>query len=80
MQIWVAQGDKPYPCAFVVTSKRMAGGLEYSIQVRDWKAGDEVAKDDFAFANATNAAKIEISELKNKIGDLPDNFKRGDAK
>ena len=80
MQIWVAQGDKPYPCAFVVTSKRMAGGLEYSIQVRDWKAGDEVAKDDFAFANSTNAAKIEISELKDKIGDLPDNFKRGDAK
>ena len=80
MQIWVAQGDRPYPCAFVVTSKRMASGLEYSIQVRDWKTGDEVAKDDFAFANSTNAAKIEISELKDKIGDLPDNFRVGDAK
>ena len=21
LQIWVAQGDRPYPCAFVVTSK-----------------------------------------------------------
>ena len=79
MQIWVAQGDRPYPCAFVVTSKRIASGPEYSIQVRDWKTGDEVAKDDFVFANSTNAAKMEITELKAKIGDLPDNFRVGDA-
>ena len=64
LQIWVAQGDRPYPCAFVVTSKLVPTGLEYPIQLTDWKTGDEVAKDDFMFTNATNAEKIEIDELK----------------
>ena len=79
LQIWVAQGDRPYPCAFVVTSKLVPSGLQYSIQLTEWKTGDEVAKDDFVFTNPTNAEKIEISELKSAIGDLPGHFTVGDA-
>ena len=35
-QIWIAQGDRPYPCRYVITSKLIADGPQYSIQVRDW--------------------------------------------
>ena len=64
-QIWIAQGDRPYPCRYVVTSTKMAGAPQYSIDVRAWKTGAEVAPDDFSFKVPTGATKL-------KPGDLPD--------
>lgn len=77
-QIWIAHGDRPYPCRYVITSKRIAKGPQYSIQIRDWKTGDEAAADDFGFKNPTNAQKIELSELRD-MDALPEHFKRGDT-
>lgn len=78
-QIWIAQGDKPYPCRYVITSKQVAGGPQYSIQLSDWKTGDDVASDDFTFKNSTNAKKIDLKYLPN-AEDLPSNFVRGKTK
>ncbi len=78
-QIWIAQGDRPYPCRYVITSKKVADAPQYSIQIRDWKTGSEVASDDFAFANSTNAEEISLEDLKGKMSDLPQNFVRGDT-
>ena len=78
-QIWIAQGERPYPCRLVVASK---GGkaLQYSIQFRDWKFGSDVAAGDFSFKNASNAKMVELADVQEKLGDMPDNFKRGDNK
>ncbi len=78
-QIWIAQGERPYPCRFVITSKLIEGGPQYSIQVRDWKSGDEVAPADFSFKNVTGAEKIEIEKL-SVGGDLPDHFSKKEGK
>ncbi|MEK6249819.1 MAG: DUF2092 domain-containing protein [Planctomycetales bacterium] len=78
-QIWIAQGERPYPCRYVITSKKIANGPQYSIQVRDWKTGDEVASDDFGFANSANAEKIDLKDLQDKMSDLPQHFVRGDT-
>jgi hypothetical protein len=77
-QIWIAQGDRPYPCRYVITSKGMAQGPQYSIQIRDWKTGDEVASDDFGFKNPTQAKKVDLKDLQG-MSDLPTHFKRGDS-
>ena len=79
-QIWIAQGERPYPCQFVVTSRMVKGGPQYSVQFRDWKFGADVAADDFAFKNASNAKQVELKDVKDKVGDLPDNFTQGGAK
>ncbi len=78
-QIWIAQGDRPYPCRYVITSKKIADGPQYSIQIRDWRTGDEVASDDFAFDNSTNAEKIDLKDLQDMMSDLPQHFVRGDT-
>jgi hypothetical protein len=78
-QIWIAQGDQPYPCRYVITSKKIADGPQYSIQIRDWKTGGQVASDDFAFNNPTNAEKIDLKDLQDKMSELPQNFKKGDT-
>lgn len=77
-QIWIAQGDRPYPCRYVITSKLIANGPQYSIQIRDWKTGDEVASDDFGFKNPTNAEKIDLNDLQD-TNELPKHFVTGGA-
>jgi hypothetical protein len=79
-QIWVAQGERPYPCRFVVTSKLANGDPQYTIQFHDWKFGNDVAADDFAFKNASNAKQVELKDVQEKLSDLPENFKMGAAK
>ena len=78
-QIWIAQGDNPYPCRYSITSKTMAGSPQYSIQLSDFKSGDAAPADDFAFNNSTNAQKIDLKDLPN-AEDLPSNFVRGKTK
>ena len=77
-QIWIAQGPSPYPCRYVITTRDVDQGPQYSIQIRDWKAGSEVPAGDFAFANATNAAKIDLKDLAD-IDELPSHFAVGGA-
>lgn len=75
-QIWIAQGASPYPCRYVITSKEVDQSPQYSVQVRDWKVGSEVAAGDFAFKNTTDAKKVEATELKD-TDELPDQFAPG---
>jgi hypothetical protein len=77
-QMWIAQGGHPYPCRYVITSKLVDNGPQYSIQIRDWKTGNEVASDDFSFNNSTNAKKMELKDL--DTDELPKIFTPGDAK
>jgi hypothetical protein len=79
-QIWVAQGQQPYPCRFVVTSSQAKADPQYTIQFRDWKFGSDVAADDFAFKNASKAKQVELNDVQEKLSDLPENFKMGAAK
>jgi hypothetical protein len=78
-QIWIAQGKRPYPYRYVITSKRISGGPQYTVQTRDWKTGSEVTATDFSFKNQTRAAKVAFKELKG-MDALPDHFMKGDAK
>jgi hypothetical protein len=77
-QIWVAHGDKPYPCRYVVTSKKIAGGPQYSIQLSNWTTGSGVDSNGFVFENTTNATKIDAADLANKMSELPGHFRTGE--
>ena len=64
-QIWIAQGPRPYPCRYVITSTKVNGSPQYTIDVRSWKTGAEVAPDNFSLQIPTGAKKLDP-------GDLPD--------
>jgi len=72
-QIWIAHGDAPYPCRFVVTSSKIAGSPEYSIDVSDWKSGSAVAAADFTFVPPAGAKKAGPDDLAD-FDELPSNF------
>jgi hypothetical protein len=64
-QIWMTQGNNPHPCRYVITSKEVTGWPEYTIDVRAWKTGAEVASDNFSAVIPSGAKQV-------KPGDLPD--------
>jgi len=78
-QIWIAQGAKPYPCRYVITSRDIPQSPQYSVQIRDWKIGSATAPDDFVFENPTKARKVDVEDLKG-MSPLPDHFTKRDAK
>lgn len=77
-QIWVAHGDKPYPCRYVVTSKNIEGQPQYSIQISNWSTDSGAESSGFAFENKTDATKIEAADLASKMSELPGHFKAGE--
>lgn len=72
-QIWIAQGDEPYPCSYVITSKMLENGPQYRVQVSNWKTGAAVDGVDFTFANTTQAQRVELDDL-GDANDLPEQF------
>jgi len=78
-QIWIAQGERPYPCRYVITSKKTAGGPEYTIDVRAWKTGAEVVSDDFKAEIPAGAKKVAPTEV-GDLDELPTLFSPEGAK
>jgi len=76
-QIWIAQGERPFPCRYSISSKVLASAPQYTIQFRDWKTGGQVRTVDYRFRNPTGAEKVELTSLEGK-GGLPDNFTMGE--
>ena len=77
-QIWIAQGASPYPCRYSIAAPQVDQGPEYSVQISDWKSGDDVAAVDFAFANGSGATQVDAKELTD-IDELPSHFAMGSA-
>ena len=61
-QIWIASGARPYPCRYVITNK-VAGAPQYTIDIRSWKTGDEVAPDRFSLQIPPGAKKLNPNDL-----------------
>ena len=78
-QIWIAQGDHPRPCRYVITATKVDQGPQYSIQISDWKTGIDVVAEDYSFANKTDAKKVDLKDLAD-IDELPDHLAMGDSK
>ena len=64
-QIWIAQGSRPYPCRYTITSTKVPGGPQYSVDVHSWSTGADVVTDSFKLQIPANAKKMNP-------GDLPD--------
>jgi hypothetical protein len=72
-QIWIAQGDHPHVCRYVITSKLIENGPQYTIQVSNWKAGADIAAFNYTFENTSGAEQVDIKDFKG-AGDLPEIF------
>ena len=61
-QIWIAQGNNPYPCRYVITSKGVDQAPQFTLTVRDWKAGAGVPAADFIFKAPAGAKRMDVKD------------------
>jgi len=73
-QIWVATGDKPYPCKYVVTSKWTTGAPEYQLRIRNWNDSPKVTDDSFQFKPSDGAKEVKLSDINAEVL-LPETLK-----
>jgi hypothetical protein len=72
-QIWIESGAKPIPRKYVITTKGVAQGPQYTQRIKEWKT--DVPADAFAFKPDQSAKKIALGDL----GDI-DEVPQGTAK
>jgi hypothetical protein len=72
-RIWIAQGARPYPCRYVITSKKVTGWPQYILDTWGWKTGAEVASDGFKLAIPAGAKKLTPDEVP-ELNDIPSLF------
>jgi hypothetical protein len=72
-QIWIAQGARPYPCRYVITSKEVKGSPEYTLDIRAWKAGSDVVSDAFKLEIPPGAQKLTPEQIPD-LNDIPGIF------
>ena len=78
-QIWIAQGARPYPCRYVITSKKVTGWPQYSLDIWAWKTGTEVASDAFKLEISAGAKKLMPGEVP-ELNEIPAHFSAKGAK
>jgi hypothetical protein len=69
-EIWIAQGAQPHPCRYVVTSTQVNKAPQYTVDIRAWKTGAQVALDRFTLKIPPGAKKLAPGDLKN-FDELP---------
>ena len=78
-QIWIAQGAHPYPCRYVITSKKVTGWPQYTLDVWAWKAGAEVTADPFKLEIPADAKRLPPDQVPG-LDEIPSLFSRKGAK
>jgi hypothetical protein len=63
LQLWIAQGDKPYPCRYTITSHTIPGQPQYSVDIWNWKSGTDAGSADFTFTPPAGAQAVEPAKL-----------------
>lgn len=71
-QLWIAQGDAPYPCMIIITSRDVVQAPQYRVQVNEWRTGR--AEANFAPDTPDGATKVEIAEYLAGAHRWPENF------
>jgi len=72
-QVWIAHGDRPYPCRYVITSTKVAGAPQYTIDVRGWKTDATVAPSRFSVDIPADAKRVSPGGL-GDFDELPNMF------
>jgi hypothetical protein len=69
-QVWIEVGSRPIPRKYVITSKAVTGGPQYTLRIKDWKTDAQLGADAFVFKPSADAKKIDFKAL-SEIDEIP---------
>jgi hypothetical protein len=59
-QVWIEDGDKPFPRKYVITTLDVAGSPQYEVVMNNWTTTPDVSAKQFEFTPPAGATKIEF--------------------
>jgi len=62
-QIWIEDGDRPFPRKYIVTSKWMTGAPQFTVMTKGWNLSPRLTEDMFTFAPRKDAKRIDFIRL-----------------
>ena len=78
-QIWIAQGARPYPCRYVITSKKVTGWPQYTLDITGWKRAPRSHPMDFKLDIPSGAKKLTADQVPD-LNEIPGIFTPKGAK
>jgi hypothetical protein len=57
-QIWIQEGGQPLPLRFVITSKKVKGTPEFTVDMSQWQPDAKIGASAFAFQAPAGATKV----------------------
>jgi hypothetical protein len=80
-QLWIETGTRPIPRKYVITSKAVAGGPQYTLRIKDWKTDAVADADTFVFKPPAGATKVNLdSSVMVEFDELPPGIPAGAKK
>lgn len=70
LQLWIAQGDKPYPCRYTITARTVAGEPQYTVDIWNWRSSADPGTASFTFTPPAGAQAVEPAKLTD-VDELP---------
>jgi hypothetical protein len=67
IQIWIEDGERPLPCALVITYTKAAGQPQYWAEFSDWDRSPGAKDKEFEFSRAEGAEKLSIQTAVREI-------------
>ncbi|MEA3467459.1 MAG: DUF2092 domain-containing protein [Thermodesulfobacteriota bacterium] len=67
MQLWVAEGDKPLPCRYTITSKWTHAAPQYTVTFDNWQVNQKLQDSDFTFTAPDGVKKVTVEAFKNAL-------------
>ena len=78
-QIWIEVGAKPIPRKFVITTKAVTSGPQYTLLITNWKTDAPIAADAFELHAPAGAKKVEFKDLSD-TDEVPPGIVKGGKK
>ena len=69
-QVWVEVGPRPIPRKYVITSKAVTGGPQYTLRIKGWKTDAQLSADAFVFKPPADAKKVDVKAL-SELDEIP---------
>jgi hypothetical protein len=60
-QVWIADGDQPWPLRIVISYRLLDGSPQFSADLSEWNAAPDFAGTEFVFDGAKNATRIPFA-------------------
>jgi len=67
-QLWIAEGNRPLPCRYTITSKWVFAAPQYTVTYTNWQVNPVIPSETFDFTAPDDAKPMTMQEYRTTLG------------